>query len=135
MKNFYEIDSQIIEAEGEMKKLQAKFEGIIWVKYVAIALSMGVAGMLIAFIPIVLIILAIDWLVHLFGGNLPKGPGTVAGLISGAATLVGFLAGVGLAVRWGISGGNELSQEQTQISQRLEDLRTRRNAYLRSSTD
>lgn len=135
MKNFYEIDSQIVETEGELKKIQAKFEGIVWVKYIAIAVGMGIAGLLILFIPVTLILLAIDWLVGLFGGYLPKGPGTVIGWILGTVTWVGFLGGVALAIRWGIAGGNELEQRRSQLHRFMEELKMQRNEYLRSSTD
>jgi len=135
VKNFYEIDHQIVEAEYEMRELQAKVEGIIWVKYVAIAVGMGIVGWLLLMIPSGLIFLVLDWIANLFGGDIRNGPGTAVSWVGSILGWIGFLGGVALAVRWGISGANELNQRQTQTSQWLNELRERRDDYLRSSTD
>lgn len=132
MKNFYDLDSQIIEAEGEMKKLQAKFEGPVWAKYVAIAIGMGIAGLLVVTVPIVIVGAVVEWILGLFGGGLGRG------FKSGLATLAssaGFLGGFAFAIYWGVTSSKELSQRLAQLSTSLDDLRRQRDDYLRSSTD
>ncbi|MFV1563945.1 MULTISPECIES: hypothetical protein [unclassified Phaeobacter] len=135
MKNFYEIDRQLTEIEDEFKNLQSKSEGVVWVKYVAIAVGMGVGGALILIIPMGLILGVLDWLVGLFGGSLSKGPGTLARFILGMLTWVGFLAGFACAVWLGIIGGMGVNERMSQLHRTREELRERRFDYLRSSTD
>ena len=135
MKNFYEIDSQIVDAEHQLDRIRKKFEGIVWVKYIAIAAACVFAGTLIVMLPFGLILAALNWLVGLFGGDIPTGSGTIVGVIGQILSWVGILGGLGFAVWAGITGANGLEQQRAQLQDSLDDLRRQRSNYLRSSTD